>query len=182
MGEKSVVRQFWEAAFAAVVALALAVSLAGCAQQAASASSADSESAASSVAGASASASASSTSGETEDIAEAVDVQLVVDGTQADKGVIADAMLALMPGATVYDALLASGLDIEVDQSSGSVFVTGIGGLGPDAGDENSAWLFEVNGEMAEVGADQYVLKNGDVITWTWWLNAMNAFALDAAA
>ena len=42
------------------------------------------------------------------------------------------------------------------------------GGLaGGDFGDM-SGWMFEVNGEMAEVGCSQYELSAGDVVTWTY--------------
>jgi Domain of unknown function (DUF4430) len=53
--------------------------------------------------------------------------------------------------------------DVETDQ--GGKFVTAIEGVEQDA-DEKLAWLFYVNGKMAEKGAAQIRLKDGDV---EWW-------------
>lgn len=45
-------------------------------------------------------------------------------------------------------------------------YVTGIGGLhAMDAG-ENSGWMFQVNGELASVGAQDYILQDGDALVW----------------
>ena len=150
--------RFWKIVLTMAASLCLAFALAGCGQQASS-----------------------------DDAAADADltVTLVVDGSQGDKGSIFDGQIGLDEGATAYDALVASGLELEVDDSSGSPYITGIGGLTNAAGDVNSGWLFEVNGEMAEAGAGDIVLADGDTITWTWWKNAMDAFAdanLDAAA
>ncbi len=53
--------------------------------------------------------------------------------------------------------------DIETDD--GGKFVTAIEGVEQDTG-KQLAWLFYVNGEMAEVGAAETKLKAGDV---EWW-------------
>ncbi len=45
-------------------------------------------------------------------------------------------------------------------------YVTGIGGLhAMDAG-ENSGWMFQVNGELASVGAQDYIIQDGDALVW----------------
>ena len=65
--------------------------------------------------------------------------------------------------STTADVDLPEGAD-----SDYGMYVQGINGLaGGDFGDM-SGWMFEVNGEMAEVGCSQYELKAGDVVTWTY--------------
>ena len=151
MGKKSIGSRFWKVALTLAASLCLAFALAGCGQQ----SSSD------------------------EPVADAdLTVTLVVDGSQGDKGTIYDGQIGLAEGATAYDALLASGLELEVDDSASAPYITGIGGLTNAAGDPDaSGWLYEVNGEMAGVGAESMVLSDGDTITWTWYLDAMEAFA-----
>ena len=151
MGKKSISSRFWKVALATAAALCLMLALAGCGQQ--------------------------SSSGEAATDAD-ITVTLVVDGTEGDKGTIFDGQIGLDEGATAYDALLASGLELEVDDSASAPYITGIGGLTNAAGDpDGSGWLYEVNGEMAGVGAESMVLSDGDTITWTWYLDAMKAFA-----
>lgn len=42
-------------------------------------------------------------------------------------------------------------------------FVISINGIAPD---QNHFWAFYVNGKQAEVGASNYITKNGDLIEW----------------
>lgn len=113
------------------------------------------------------------------DVGDARDitVSLIVDGTMGDKGIIFDEEINLDEGMTAYDALLASGLELELDQSSSAPYVTGIGGLTNADGTMNSGWLLTLNGEMPLEGASDLVLRDGDVIIWTWWLDATEAFS-----
>ena len=53
--------------------------------------------------------------------------------------------------------------DVETD--SGGRFVTAVEGIEQDE-DKQLAWLFYVNGEMAETGAAEVTLEAGDV---EWW-------------
>jgi hypothetical protein len=66
------------------------------------------------------------------------------------------------PGRTALQAL-DQVADIETDDAG--KFVTAIEGVEQDT-DKQLAWLFYVNGEMAEVGAAEVKLKAGDV---EWW-------------
>lgn len=50
------------------------------------------------------------------------------------------------------------------DYSSLGTLVTGIGGM--KNGTNNAYWQYKVNGVMPQVGADVYVLKNGDKVEW----------------
>ncbi len=54
--------------------------------------------------------------------------------------------------------------DISLVHSDG--YVTGIGGLSAMDAGENSGWMFQVNGELASVGAKDYILQDGDALVW----------------
>ena len=97
----------------------------------------------------------------------AISVTVEIDAT-AGGGELTTHAGELDEGATVYDALVATGADVNASDSEYGMYVMGIDGLaGGDFGDM-SGWMFEVNGEMAEVGCSQYVLSDGDVVTWTY--------------
>ncbi len=94
-------------------------------------------------------------------------VTVEIDAT-AGEGEMATAEVELPEGATAYDALVAAADDVNASDSEYGMYVHGINGLaGGDFGDM-SGWMFEVNGEMAEVGCSQYELSDGDVVTWTY--------------
>ncbi|WP_225743421.1 DUF4430 domain-containing protein [Marinilactibacillus sp. Marseille-P9653] len=44
-------------------------------------------------------------------------------------------------------------------------FITAINGL-EQKDDKKAYWLFDINGEFSQVGAGDYVLEEGDEITW----------------
>ena len=96
-----------------------------------------------------------------------VAVSVTIDAT-AGEGESSTVDVDVPEGSTVYDALVATGADVNASDSDYGMYVAGINGLaGGDFGDM-SGWMFEVNGEMAEVGCSQYELKAGDVVTWTY--------------
>ena len=59
--------------------------------------------------------------------------------------------------------LLKSKAEIQTQDSSIGVFVISINGV---SNSEDHFWMFYVNGELAQVSADQYTTKNGDKIEW----------------
>ena len=94
-----------------------------------------------------------------------VEATVEIDAT-AGEGELSSYDVELDEGATVYDALVATGADVNASDSDYGMYVAGINGLaGGDFGDM-SGWMFEVNGEMAEVGCSEYQLADGDVVTW----------------
>ena len=97
----------------------------------------------------------------------AVEATVEIDAT-AGEGELSSYDVELVEGSTVYDALVATGADVNASDSDYGMYVQGINGLaGGDFGDM-SGWMFEVNGEMAEVGCSQLEVADGDVITWTY--------------
>jgi hypothetical protein len=68
------------------------------------------------------------------------------------------------------DFLNATGMisDLEVQSSDWGVFVSSIDGVG---GDADSFWLWDYYDEgwqMGPVGADQWIVHDGDILSWTY--------------
>ena len=106
------------------------------------------------------------------DASAASDAQMTVtvnvDSSTADGSVTFDGTVELDAGATAYDALVATGLELDASDSQYGMYVAGIGGLtGGDYGDM-SGWLYDVNGEAALVSCDSYELADGDTVNWTY--------------
>lgn len=74
---------------------------------------------------------------------------------------------ATVSAKTAFEALqnLAKqeNLDLKTKQYDFGVFVEGIGGV---ENTKEKAWIYFINGKSAEVAADKYELKNGDIIEW----------------
>ena len=96
-------------------------------------------------------------------------------------GIILDtATFDIEEGDTVYSILIeaAKKYKLQIDQNtSGTMtYVSGINNIGEmDFGDV-SGWTYTVNGEVAMVGASEYVLKDGDVIEWKYALTLEDYF------
>ena len=99
---------------------------------------------------------------------QTVSVQVVVDSSAADGSISYDATIEVEDGATVLDALEATGLALDVQDSEYGAFVNAIDGLATgDAGDA-SGWTYDINGEMVMDSADVATVADGDVVTWTY--------------
>lgn len=66
----------------------------------------------------------------------------------------------LQPETTLLDAMENQ---YEVIDNDG--FITSIAGYEQDE-EENAYWMYEINGEMAQIGAAEYIVEDGDQITW----------------
>lgn len=106
--------------------------------------------------------------------AASVTVSLKVDATDYDKGVLFDEKMTVDEGKTLYDALMESGLELDVSSMSGTVYIDGIDGIVSSKISPNSGWLYEINGEVPSVGVDSYVLEDGDEIVFTFYKDAMS--------
>lgn len=69
--------------------------------------------------------------------------------------------ISVKEGTTALDALKQA---YDVKESDG--FVTEIDGYANNEATQ-TYWMYEVNGEMAEVGAGDYLLTDQDTMTWT---------------
>lgn len=94
-----------------------------------------------------------------------VAVTVEIDAT-AGEGELTTAEVEVPEGASAYDALVATGADVNASDSEYGMYVQGINGLaGGDFG-AMSGWMLEVNGEMAEVAGSELEVAEGDVVTW----------------
>lgn len=99
---------------------------------------------------------------------EQITVQVTVDSSAADGSVSYEGSVVLPKDATVLDAIEATGLELDVQDSEYGAFVNAIGGLATgDAGDA-SGWGYDLNGEMVMESADVATVSDGDVLTWTY--------------
>lgn len=98
----------------------------------------------------------------------AMSVSVVIDSSAADASVAFDGAVEISEGATVLDALKATGLEIDVQDSSYGAFVNAIGGLASFDFGSASGWTYEVNHEMVMESCDAFVLSDGDTVTWTY--------------
>lgn len=98
-----------------------------------------------------------------------VTVSITVDGSSAGAG-SSSATLELSEGATVYDALAASGVDFNAKSTVYGLYVNSIAGLAEKDHGSMSGWMYSVNGATAGVACSSYVLSDGDSIYW-WYAN-----------
>lgn len=69
-------------------------------------------------------------------------------------------------GATVYDALCACGLSMNASNTGYGVYVRAIGGLAEKEHGGHSGWMYSVNGAVPMTACSNYVLLNGDSVSW----------------
>lgn len=134
---------------------------------AASSSSGEDSAASSSAAGESAVSDGTSSSASA-DAQDVLSVEVTVDSSAADGSVSFSGTVELPAGANAFDALVATGLDIQSSDSQYGVYVEAVDGLEAGAFGEMSGWLYDVNDEVAMVAADAYELADGDSVTWTY--------------
>lgn len=108
---------------------------------------------------------------ETTDAQNTVTVEIRCDDTVtedvwADPIILAQTEYSFEGEVDAFTALtdVAEENDIVLVDSDG--YVTGIGGLFAGDAGEASGWMFQVNGELASVGAPDYTLQDGDALVW----------------
>ncbi len=69
-------------------------------------------------------------------------------------------------GATVYDALCACGLSMNASNTGYGIYVSAIGGLAEKEHGGHSGWMYSVNGAVPMTACTNYVLSNGDSVSW----------------
>lgn len=95
-----------------------------------------------------------------------VSIQFSVDSSNADGSVSYGSAMTLPEGATVYDALAATGLSY-----TGYGYIEEIGGLWEKDFSAKSGWKYYVNGSAPMMSCADYVLKDGDSVQWIYVLN-----------
>lgn len=146
----------------AVMALALGgvLALAGCAAD----DSATSEPAASTAASSQDSAAAGDEAAG--DMVVSVSVTMP-EGADASSEV---AEVTVPQGATVYDALMATGWDVQSESSEYGAYVTSINGVANGSEGEASGWVFTVSDQQVMEGCDTHKLDEGDSVQWSFYV------------
>jgi hypothetical protein len=91
----------------------------------------------------------------------AVTLELDFDGDRAADGSVEKTMAE---GSSALD-LLNETVDVTFGWMDWGAFVVEINGVRANWEEEETWWMFLVNGEMAEVSVDKYVLQDSDVVT-----------------
>lgn len=89
-------------------------------------------------------------------------VSITVDASAAGMGCFTSTYVYLWDGATVYDALCATGLAFGGDSN----YVRSINGLSEFDHGKSSGWMYSVNGTTPMTPCGSYVLSNGDNVYW----------------
>jgi len=76
----------------------------------------------------------------------------------------------LNAGATAYDILLQTGLEVDAVSGQYGMYVSSIAGLKEQTEGGLRYWMYEVNGESPAVGASSYVLQEGDEVCWKYYV------------
>lgn len=111
--------------------------------------------------------SGSSGSGSTQSPKRTIEINFSIDSSNADGSVSYSAVMTLDKGATVYDALAASGVS-----HSGDSYITAIGGLSEKQFGGQSGWKYYVNGSAPNKSCVDYTLQDGDRVQWSYVLKA----------
>lgn len=99
--------------------------------------------------------------------ASTISVSVVVDGSAAGSG-SGSATVTLDAGASVYDALVATGASVNARSSVYGTYVSAINGLAEKEHGASSGWVYSVNGAEPNTACSNYVLADGDSVVWTY--------------
>ena len=99
--------------------------------------------------------------------AQVVRVTVVVDGSAAG-GPSYRVPVQLDPGATAYDALVASGANVNARATVYGTYVAAIDGLAEFAHGPMSGWVYAIDGVEPNVAASGRVMRDGQTLVWTY--------------
>ena len=83
-------------------------------------------------------------------------------------GVLLDTEVEIKEGDTARDVLDRAAAAAGIEVKGASDYVKSIGGLREKDCGANSGWLYSVNGEFPNVGANKYKLEPGDELLWVY--------------
>lgn len=95
-----------------------------------------------------------------------VTVSISVESSAVGNPVSGGTTLTFEKGATVYDALCATGLSVRAVASPMGAYIAAIGGLAEKEHGPMSGWMYYVNGNYISTSCDACVLSDGDSISW----------------
>ena len=94
-----------------------------------------------------------------------ITVSVTVDGSAVGAG-SSSASVSIPAGATVYDALRATGVSINAGNTQFGLYVSSIGGLAEKEHGGKSGWTYYVDGVMPMTSCANYKLAGGESIVW----------------
>lgn len=97
-----------------------------------------------------------------------ITVAVSVDSSAVGSPVSLVTNVTLNQGATVYDALVATGLSVNAHSSQFGMYVVGIGGLAEKEHGGTSGWTYYHNGVFINNAASGTVLSDGDAVSWVY--------------
>ena len=100
-----------------------------------------------------------------------VRVTVTIDA-RADGGASSSYSVSLDPGATAYDALVATGANVNARSTALGVYVAAINGYAEKDQGGESGWKYAVNGSYPGYSAGSYTLSDGDAVTWVYVTSA----------
>ena len=100
-----------------------------------------------------------------------VRVTVTIDA-RADGGSSSSYIVSLDPGATAYDALVATGAGVNARSTAMGVYVAAINGYAEKDQGGESGWKYAVNGSYPGYSAGSYTLSDGDAVTWVYVTSA----------
>lgn len=99
-----------------------------------------------------------------------ITVTVTVDASAVGAG-SSSARVAVEPGASVYDALVATGVSVNARNTPLGVYVAAIGGLAEKEHGGESGWKYAVNGVDGDRSAGKVTLSDGDSVRWRYVLS-----------
>lgn len=108
---------------------------------------------------------AGSGSGSSAQADASITVSVTVDGSAVGAG-SSSASVSIPAGATVYDALCATGVSINASNTQFGLYVSSIGGLAEKEHGGTSGWTYYVDGVMPMTSCANYKLAGGEKIVW----------------
>lgn len=100
-----------------------------------------------------------------------VRVTVTIDA-RADGGSSSSYTVSLDPGATAYDALVATGAGVNARSTAMGIYVAAINGYAEKDQGGESGWKYAVNGSYPNYSAGSYTLADGDAVTWVYVTSA----------
>ena len=100
-----------------------------------------------------------------------VRVTVTIDA-RSDGGSSSSYTVSLDPGATAYDALVATGANVNARSTALGVYVAAINGYAEKDQGGESGWKYAVNGSYPGYSAGSYTLSDGDAVTWVYVTSA----------
>lgn len=94
-------------------------------------------------------------------------VSVTINAANAQAGT-SSTTVSVKQGATVYDALKATGVSINARSTAYGVYVAGISGITEQTSGQQAGWVYAVNGVQPNVACSAYRVHDGDTIVWTY--------------